>query len=274
MMFKRIWLALLIGTMACAAQAQLSLANIGFMGKVSGEYELFPVNPRAAEILQPFRTQKVADDIAASLNTQFYFRQDLTIRFASCEQGAFYNPTNRTVTVCAEFLDLIGRFMNADTQTVGRMSPEERQRHKIGAVLGVLYHELAHALIHINQVPVTGREEDVADQFAFYYSHQYLEKVGQPVVGPTTWFFVQLAKQRNQINAGENLVRRLLADEHSLDMQRVYNLACWAYGTQEPGIQSLAFYVGLPQERAVRCPAEYQQLANGINSQFGMYLKR
>ncbi|NCY10198.1 MAG: hypothetical protein EBX38_07420, partial [Actinobacteria bacterium] len=47
---------------------------------------------------------------------------------------------------------------------------------------GIYLHELAHALIDINQINITGREEDVADQFAVYFSMKYLEPRGARVI--------------------------------------------------------------------------------------------
>ena len=43
-------------------------------------------------------------------------------------------------------------------------------------VIGVL-HELGHALFHKYDIPLFGREEDAADQFAAYFMLQFDNKV-------------------------------------------------------------------------------------------------
>ena len=47
------------------------------------------------------------------------------------------------------------------------MTAEERiALHISGGTLGIFFHELGHGLIDMLQLPVTGREEDVVDEFA------------------------------------------------------------------------------------------------------------
>jgi hypothetical protein len=73
--------------------------------------------------------------------------------------------------------------------------------------------------------------------------------------------------------ADQAALRRLLADEHSLSEQRVFNFACWAYGSQTPLGFYAANFAGLDQQRAVRCVKEFQGLNQGIQAQFQKYLK-
>ncbi|TWO71454.1 hypothetical protein FN976_11095 [Caenimonas sedimenti] len=63
-----------------------------------------------------------------------------------------------------------------------------------------------------------------------------------------------------------------MADEHSLDGQRIYNLACWALGAEPGRGQSAARFVGLPVERAERCGAEYARLEEGMRARFKKYI--
>ncbi|MDG0834739.1 DUF4344 domain-containing metallopeptidase [Roseateles saccharophilus] len=142
-----------------------------------------------------------------------------------------------------------------------------------GALWGIFFHELGHAIIGVNRVPITGREEDVADQFALYFSTHFIESQGTPVVQPTIWLFTQMAKGHDIASADQDTLKRLMSNEHSLDQQRVYNLACWALGANASRGYASAQYVGLPQDRASRCSSEFDTLDRGVRKQFQKYLK-
>lgn len=141
-----------------------------------------------------------------------------------------------------------------------------------GVMWGIFFHELGHAVVDINRVPITGREEDVADQFAFYYAVNFIEPLKVSVVVPTIWFFRALGTNREIATLTYGDVKRLMADEHSLDAQRTYNLACWAFGADESRGLAAAKFVGLPEERGRRCSGEYARLNEGIKSRFKKYL--
>lgn len=136
----------------------------------------------------------------------------------------------------------------------------------------MFFHEMGHAIIGINRVPITGREEDVADQFALYFASNFIEQRA-PVVQPTIWLFTQMAKQVDVASADQATIKRLMSNEHSLDQQRIFNLACWSLGANASRGFVSAQYVGLPQERASRCSGEYASLDRGIKKQFQRYLR-
>jgi len=62
-------------------------------------------------------------------------------------------------------------------------------------------------------------------------------------------------------------------DEHSLDKQRFYNLACWLYGHDSEKYGSLVEDGSLPQARAERCPAEYEQMSRSWTTLLKGHLK-
>jgi hypothetical protein len=103
--------------------------------------------------------------------------------------------------------------------------------------LGLFFHELAHAIIHTNNVPVTGREEDVAEQFAVWYAVNFVDLSQNPIVMPTIWFWLRLAKERDIPSMSEQERRSFMSNECSLDEQRIYNMACWERGPKAGQIQ-------------------------------------
>lgn len=87
--------------------------------------------------------------------------------------------------VCSEMIKLVG----ADTDGLRKADRREFAQTIDGALWGIFFHELGHAIIGVNRVPITGREEDVADQFALYFASNFIEPRGAPVVQPTIWLF-------------------------------------------------------------------------------------
>jgi hypothetical protein len=51
------------------------------------------------------------------------------------------------------------------------------------------------------------------------------------------------------------------ADEHSLGPVRLYNVLCWIYGSDPEKYGSIVADGHLPEERAVRCPAEWDRMS-------------
>ena len=67
-----------------------------------------------------------------------------------------------------------------------------------------------------------------------------------------TWFFIQTQYQYEQV----------YWDTHKLDIQRFYNILCYAYGHTPEYNQDLIDEGWLPEERASNCEYEYNVLVN------------
>lgn len=94
-----------------------------------------------------------------------------------------------------------------------------------------------------------------------------------PIVFPQIWFWSRLASERSIPTMTDQQLRSFMSDEHSLDEQRIYNMACWFMGTgSEDGIKT-AEMSGLSADRTQRCPGEYSRLDQGMKSQFKKYFK-
>ena len=110
-------------------------------------------------------------------------------------------------------------------------------------------HELGHALIHVLELPITGREEDAADQLATLLLVDGSQHGLLAAAAAAQWFGDQSVWF---VSRGE------FADEHGLNQQRYYNILCWTYGANPTAHAELLAYV--PAARAQRCPAEYAQM--------------
>ena len=119
-------------------------------------------------------------------------------------------------------------------------------------------HEVGHALIDVYQLPVTGLEENVADQFAsLMLSYTYDESTGDYSIGQDmlynvgTWFWI--SNELYSVNPDDYP----FWDTHNLDIQRFYNISCYAYGSDPQYNQDLVDEGYLPEDRAYWCEEEY-----------------
>lgn len=122
-------------------------------------------------------------------------------------------------------------------------------------VISTFYHELGHAFVDGLALPVLGREEDAADTLAAVLTHQFwLEDSAFAIIADTA-----LAYELYALEAEAASLEPAYWDEHSLDMQRYYTLVCLFYGAEPDLREAAAIELGLPEDRAVRCPDEYAQ---------------
>jgi len=202
----------------------------------------------AIPAFEAFRAGLVAnrflDTIAARLNDSLALPLDITLATAHCDEpNATYNPGVRRVTLCYElFRSLADRFKSAPG----------REYLVPGTIMFALMHETGHALTDVLALPVTGREEDAVDQLA---SLLLLEQgaIGDSLLfGAAVWLMSSARRGRQDSLA--------LADDHSLDQQRVFNLLCWIEGRAPGRYPQIKAEAWLPEHRRRQCADEYARL--------------
>lgn len=111
----------------------------------------------------------------------------------------------------------------------------------------------------IYQLPLTGPEEDAADQLAAYI---LLTPGDDGQVDPKSVQAVKdLARTLSATGTQpEQLGGEDSTDVHSLDQVRMYNLECWIYGSNPEANADLVTDGQLPQDRASGCQEEWEQL--------------
>ena len=147
---------------------------------------------------------------------------------------------------------------SASAQTVFQFPEDEQESAFIAnEVIATFYHELGHAMIDVLQLPVLGKEEDAADHLSVILMNDiWEEEAAANILASDATAYALLAAQREA--GGED---PSYSDEHSLDMQRYYSVVCLFYGANPEARQGLADELGLPPERAERCPDEWQAAA-------------
>ena len=127
----------------------------------------------------------------------------------------------------------------------------------VGNMLFVLLHELAHAAIADLEIPVLGREEDAADEFAILRMLWVGSAFTHRVLADATkgWFF----SARRDRKEGEPLA---FYDEHSLDQQRAYHIVCLMVGHDPNEMADLAKEMKLPDDRRESCKKDFARASS------------
>lgn len=229
----------------------------------------FPAESPASESgLLQLKEWSYLEAIAKAVQTGFRLPKPLNLVGRPCgEPNAFYVSDEKSIFICYELVDLIVRQADkAKGPDRRKKLPEEsRALLAFGAVTFITLHEMGHALIDILDLPITGREEDVADQIATFLSLYDLKDEEDhefalwAVVGGG-WFFDMQGRQRLHSN---------LADEHSLDGQRVINVACWTYGSDPRRYADLVPWFKGASDRLLRCEAEHAQMHRALTKLIG-----
>lgn len=256
-----------------SARAAVPFEQLLYKGKAVPFYK-DSANPAQQKLIETIKRGQLAERMAFVVNANLRMKGDIGVGFESCGQvNAFFNPQRQAVVICSEFVEMVIKTAYNDKDFMMRLPREQFAKIIDGLFWGVYFHELAHAIIHTNNVPVTGREEDVADQFAVWFAVNFVDLSQTPVVMPTIWLWSRMAKERSIPTMTEDERKSFLSNEHSLDEQRIYNMACWVLGTGSEGGAKTARFAGLPDARAQRCVGEYAQVDKGMRNHFKKYFK-
>jgi hypothetical protein len=177
----------------------------------------------------------------------------LTLAFAGCdESNAWYDPDEHKVTFCYN--------MVADFEKVAEGAAKygiSRDDAVDGPTIFVFLHETGHALFHLLQVPVLGREEDAADNVAAYILLRAGPDIAGRVLAGAAWMYKSDASSRTADESD-------FSDVHGLDVQRYYNVLCMAYGSDPKKFAGAETKGGLPKDRAEGCQDEYAQVGYAV----------
>lgn len=150
------------------------------------------------------------------------------------------------------FASAIALSVALPAQAEFRYGDEDLQGYVESNLLSVFYHELGHALIDIQGLPIFGQEEDAADVLSVFLIDAFWEEESAVQIAYDSAFGFQ---------AEADQYEPIFWDVHGPDLQRYYNLVCVFYGANPDEREDVAQELGLPEERAEWCDAEYDQAA-------------
>lgn len=213
-----------------------------------------PSTPAQKLILEKYRQRGLLESFQA-LFKPFRFPSPVGFRIAACdgESNAWYDPDDRMITVCYEYIEELQK--NAPKQTTpDGITPDDAVS---GPLIEVFLHEAGHAVFEQLQLPILGREEDAADQFAAYLMLQLGDAIALRAIRGTVLMYALEAKR-------ETPGMYSFADEHSLPAQRLYNMLCMAYGAKPKVFAEVVIKGYLPKDRAESCENEYAQVGHAL----------
>jgi Putative metallopeptidase len=240
-----------------AAQAPLPLND-----KIKLEYA--PTTKFAA-LSQRLKTRGILEQYSQFLSP-LRLKHDYTVTTIECGKvNADYSNDgkgNRRIRLCYEFIAMVEdeAAMPHDKlppklkniPNVGLMPGFTRAEVIIGGIIQVLLHETGHAVFNIQDIPRLGREEDAADGISGLMMLQFGKSVAITTIKGAVNVF-------NHMDNKFKFDPADMADVHSLDIQRLYNYLCLAYGSEhKEQFQALADKY-LPAVRKANCPIEYKQ---------------
>lgn len=193
-----------------------------------------------------FSIPQEKDGLIAQLNTKFAFSRDITVSFQECgEANAFYDPEQVKIDMCYELLKQYTDILGEDNQ-----SPEAYADEVIYSALFTFFHELGHAFVDQYQLPITGLEENVVDEFAAVMLLELQDD--DAVIAGIDQFDVDAEEE-------EQLQELPFWASHGLGAQRYYTISCIIYGSNPEKFADFVTSGDLPQERADLCPVDYQR---------------
>jgi hypothetical protein len=206
------------------------------------------------EIKEKYQKIGLLEGILASLSEFIELPNELTAEYSECgEENAFYDPEAQKITLCYEIIEW------AESVSSEGENPDEVAQN---ILTFFSLHEIGHALIDLYELPITGREEDVADQIATFF---LLGTNDTGVLDTADSFYTDLSwLEANELP---------FSDEHSLDHQRYYNILCWVYGSDMENYQYLVDEEFIPADRAEICEQEYITMNNSFLTLLEPYIK-
>lgn len=242
-----------LAAMAAAITLMLFAAPAAARGKSNQiQYEYVPPKDPAHQAIYEQMKQGRALEHLQELLSPLRLPYPLKLTVAGCDgvPNAWYS--NEVVKVCYE---LLAEFLKHASKRELPMGIT-RADTILGPVLDVFLHETGHAVYDMLQIPILGRQEDAADQFAAYVMLRLPKQEARKLIlGAAYGYNIQMPQ-------GERVTMEVdaFSNEHSLPAQRAYNVLCIAYGADSKLFADVVELEFLPKKRAEICPYEYEDL--------------
>jgi hypothetical protein len=203
------------------------------------------------------------DGIAEGFTQSFALPTDLQINVVRGNVSPYYDPRSRTVFLSYGFVD--------DTAAILQEAGVVRNQSDLGRQLAsidsfILVHELGHAFVDVFNLPITGREEDAVDGMATVFFTDEVEN-GPEYAFYAARFFALLQKVQGRPSVGQ------FQDEHSLSIQRFYDITCAIAGSSPRAMAKFASVGIFDRDRLARCPDEYEQKSSAWKTLLDPYLR-
>lgn len=123
----------------------------------------------------------------------------------------------------------------------------------------IVYHEIGHMLIGELDLPVLGKEEDAVDALAAVWlltDDTDDDSYNALVASADGWYFNALNSTASSIEDFSHY------SDHSLDIQRAYNIVCMMVGMDQETFGETADIYDMPGDQQEACTYVYEQAVN------------
>jgi hypothetical protein len=209
-----------------------------------------PKNPDHQKIYEDLKRRQVLEKLQ-EIFSPFKLPIDVTLKTVGCDgvDNAWYQRP--TMTICYEYLDNIAKTAPKETTAAG-ITPQDAV---IGQLFYVVGHEMGHAMFDLLNVPLFGKPEDAADQFAAYLMLKLGKDQARRVIGGAAYTYKDYVEIKKVA-----VPQTAFADVHGAPMQRLYNMLCIAYGADPKDFGDLIDKGYLPAQRAKSCHNEFGEV--------------
>lgn len=189
----------------------------------------------------------------------------LKLKVAGCDGATSAWYEDEVITVCYELLAAILKEASRQDLPAGI----SREDTVLGPVLAVFLHETGHAVFNMLQIPVLGREEDAADQFAAYIMLRLSkDEARRMILGSAYHHTIQMPGPQVTV------ALESFSEEHSTPAQRAFNILCTAYGADKKLFADIVEKGLLPKRRAEVCAIEYSDLDFAMTKLIGPHIDK
>jgi hypothetical protein len=266
----------MVGLIGCGQSKVGSEAELSAMsgsspkGKVADLALTLTYLPAENPKLVRFQKQLEASDFGAlveMISKKLALPETIDVVVQECGRvNAFYSPSEKSITICYELMAYYALSFKADYNT-----EEDVKQFVNDSTIFTFFHELGHGLVDVLELPVLGREEDVADEFAGLTLLQFSE-AGKNAVSTASDSFLFKPESETKNEKVDDSTDEF-SDEHSLDLQRSYGLSCLAYGSDPVFFADIKKNKTLPARRLKLCAVEYKQKAKSLARLMAPYLR-
>jgi hypothetical protein len=204
-------------------------------------------------VYEMMKNRKVLEKVQ-ELFSPFRLPLDLAVKTKTCGMvNAWYQRQNRdaAVTLCYEYIADIFKKV-PDSVTPAGITPVDAL---VGQFFYVTAHEMGHAMFDLLDVPIFGRTEDAADQFAAYIMLQMGKADSRRLIAGAAYSYAHIVKKPEMTIEMKNF-----SDVHGSSAQRFYNMVCLAYGADRKLFADVVEKGFLPEHRAGNCYWEHREV--------------
>jgi len=180
-----------------------------------------PKNEDESRMRSLLQGENALPDMIELLESLFSMKETINLKVGT-EDGPYYEAGAEIITIPYHFaLEIEQRFLtHGDPE---RVDLEQLDDIVLDVIMHTLFHELGHALMAQYELPLFFEEEDVVDSLANILLIEHTEY--GPLVATSAAEMYRLEHEgMDEFQASD------FWDEHSLDLQRHYDVYCSIYG--------------------------------------------